>query len=180
MRRVACLSCLALLGAWNAAVADIVKKTPAHVTADSTPLPLQGRAVREYLWVDVYRIGVYFPDDVALRSLLKAPADVAVRIEILTDRLPEEPPEEWAAVFRDHLSGVLSAGLMQEFARLERGDVLWFVHDESGNSTITVNRDEFAVATGYGLVRGMLRLWLGPDPVSPPLREELIEDIRDE
>lgn len=154
-----------------------MSETPQHVIETGEPLPLQGRAVREYLWVDVYRLGVYFAEDASLHDLLRHPAEVAVRIEIMAEQLPSEPPPAWAEVFRDHLSPRLSEKLMRQFAELAPGDVLWFVHDLSGDSRITINRDEFAVATGYGLMRSMLRLWLGAEPVSPALREEIIDKI---
>lgn len=122
MHKAVLISAIALLNLSSLTMAEPAPRTPPHVTSDDTRLPVQGRAVREFLWVDVYRIGLYFSDDIALRSLLVRPAEVAVRIEIITDQLPSEPPQEWAEVFRDHLSAPLSAALMQGFAQLRKGD----------------------------------------------------------
>lgn len=156
--------------------AQALTETPPSIVDEGPPLPLQGRAVREYLWVDVYRIGLYFADDVDLKELLLQPNPVAVRLEIMTNKLPDKPPAEWRTVFRDHLSEPLTKVVINGFATLEKRDVLWFVHDDSGDTSIKINHHDIATATGYGLMRALLRMWIGADPVSEPLREELIED----
>ena len=168
-----------LMGAITASAKNVTQ-TPDHVIEEGDPLPLQSRAVRVYLWADAYRIGLYFSEQDTIRDLIEHPSEVAVRVEILTDHLPEDPPEAWVEVFREHLSEKLKNRLVRGFAELKPDDVLWFIHDEKGDSRITFNHEPIAVTSGYGMMRSMLLLWVGSDPISWQLREDLIDDYRDD
>ena len=153
-------------------------------TGPSASLQLNGAGVRRKLFVPVYAIGLYLPaptSDPARVLAVDGPRLVHMHFlhgEVTRDKLVAAWEEGFAA---NHDATALAA--LQDrvtrfndlFDTLHRGDVVVLAFDPAAGATrVTVKGQVRGTIPGADFAAALLRIWLGPAPVSDDLKAALL------
>lgn len=161
----------------TAAAAPATAETtpPRNLAIEDALLVLNGHGVRERMWTDIYDLALYLPKASAnLRYIFDPATPKAIRIRVLYDDIPEDMPDDWVAMFRSELSPQAFRRLDRAYRQLRVGDVLVVRYAPMTGTRILVNGRAVVDDSGHGLIQGVLRRWLGDDPVSENLRRLLL------
>jgi hypothetical protein len=153
-------------------------------TTAASPLRLNGAGVRRKLFVPVYAIGLYLPAptrDPARVLAVDGPRLVHMHFlhgEVAREKLVAAWEEGFAA---NHDAAALAA-LQERIARfnglfdtLHRGDTVVLAFDpRAGATQVTINGQVRGAIPGADFAAGLLRVWLGPAPVSEDLKAALL------
>jgi len=159
---------------------------PDEVTslAAAGPLRLNGAGVRRKLFVPVYAIGLYLPAparDAADVLAIDGPWLVHMHFlhgEVARDKLVAA----WDEGFAANHDGAALAALQERITRfnglfdtLHRGDTVVLAFDpRAGATQVTINGQVRGAIGGADFAAGLLRVWLGPAPVSEDLKAALL------
>jgi hypothetical protein len=156
----------------------------ATVVAGGAPLQLNGAGVRRKLFVPVYAIGLYLPAATRDPSgVLAVDGPRLVRMhflhsEVSRDKLVAAWNEGFAA---NHEPAALAA--LQDridrfnglFETLRKGDTVTLAYDPGATVTrVTISGRQRGEIPGADFAAALLRIWLGPAPVSEGLKAELL------
>jgi hypothetical protein len=159
---------------------------PVEVTgaAPATPLRLNGAGVRRKLFVPVYAIGLYLPAPVRDPArVLAVDGPWLVHMHFLHSEVAREKlVAAWEEGFAANHDDAALAALQQRITRfnalfetLHRGDVVVLAFDPGAGATqVTIKGQVRGAIPGADFAAALLRIWLGPAPVSDDLKAALL------
>jgi hypothetical protein len=150
---------------------------PPSIEADGRQLQLGGCAVREMWWMNLYTLGLYLPDPPAdVPTVLQPGTPKLVRMDVVYDgKVPSGLPEDWRERLRQEVSGEFLRTLQGLYDDLKGGDTVTFVYTPGRGMTLAVNGEQVAAKSGHETMEAMLRLFVGPDPVSENMKRLLLQ-----
>lgn len=174
-----CLACAVPLAgaapAWSARIAGVT--LPPTETVGSAQLQLVGCSAREKLWMDLYAVSLYLPREMAsVARMTDDGVPKLVRLDVTYDgKVPDGLPSEWKQRLREHVSQEFLQTLEAHYNTLRGGDTVRVSYTPGGGTTLSVNGRTVATRPGGELMNAMLKLWVGPDPVSQDIKSQLLQ-----
>ena len=174
---------LVTVPAWAREVAGTDLPEQAHLAGMGEALRLNGAGVRRKLFFSVYAIGLYLPAptaDAARVLAVDGPRRVLMRIlhkEITREQLVAAWTEGFAA---NHSSAELATlqpridRFHAAFETLKAGDVVQIDYLPGKGTRVEINGRVRESIPGSDFAAAVLRIWLGPAPVSADLRAALL------
>ena len=150
-----------------------VAAQPSSVTVQGTSLPLASCATRETLWLDLYRVALYLPEDVPLdaRAILSPDTAKTVRLHVLYEGdVPDDIPEAW----RERMRQETQRELRDVYSGLNTDDVVLLTHRPREGTTVMVNGRVTPTDAGARLVPDLLEALIGDDPTSQNMKRLLL------
>lgn len=145
-----------------------------HLTGNN--LELLGEGIRQELLVNVYHLALYSEADntnALLKSVTSYP--VAIRIEVLTDILPDIPPDHWLKLFSETMTPDHFNLLVENYKKLADGDVLLLSY-LPGEGTSVFMRDKLLFKTPESrIIEAVINGIIGPEPFSTELKQSILE-----
>lgn len=167
------LACAAPAGA-----AEITGVTlPPTEIVGSKQLQLVGCSAREKLWVDLYAVSLYLPREMtSAAALIDAGVPKLVRLDVTHDgKVPNGLPSAWKQRLQPYVSQEFMQTLESFYNNLHGGDTVRISHTPGGGTTLSVNGETVATRPDGELMEAMLKLWVGPDPVSRNIKRDLLQ-----
>jgi hypothetical protein len=156
----------------------------ASASAGGAALRLNGAGVRRKLFVAVYAVGLYLPAptrDPAQILAMDGPRLVAMRFlhrEVPRDKLVAAWNEGFAANQDPATLATLQARIDRFnalFETLRQGDTVELAFDPAQKTTrVSINGTSRGEVPGADFAAALLRIWLGPSPVSDDLKAALL------
>lgn len=147
---------------------------PARLQVHDTRLPLFRAAVREIAWIEIYRCALYLPSGAAPPTdpgVIEAP--LAFHVTVLADDDDPEMPDSWESRLRAEVSDRVFARMRRTYRKLDKGDVVIIDFAPGHGSSVRLNGETVLHTPDSSLIAVLVAQWLGPEPVSADLREEL-------
>lgn len=153
-------------------------------SADSkTILLLNGAGLREKLYIDIYVGALYLPaKTMDARAILSDTEPASVLMHILYKEISKQKlTDGWI----DGLDANLSKSELQTFQpRLDafnklftaahKGDVLSIEYTPERGTEVRINGEWRGAVEGNDFFRALLKIWLGPNPVSKSLKQDML------
>ena len=179
MRTLSCAALLLALAAATPARAQLEDLSlPQRMTAFGRTLELAGCAQRETLWMEPYAVSLYLPNPRAARAdrLLEAGVPKIVRLDVTYEgSVPDDIPEGWAERLRRELSSELYRVVQRLYSGLTSGDTVVFAYAPEEGTTVTVNGRVVKRTGDDRLIRALLSMFVGSDPVSANMKRLLLQ-----
>ena len=155
---------------------------PERIEVGERTLVKAGEATREKLLVDLYRVSLYLPSrQVSMERVSDQAVPKAFRIEVLYDGgTPGDIPQDWTEELLPSLPQSKERELRQVYQDLEEGDTLRVVYAPGISTTVKLNGRTLFTDPGAGLIGGLVDVFLGPDPVSEDIRQNLLGKAEEE
>jgi hypothetical protein len=149
---------------------------PPRVEFGEQTLVRNGEGTRDRLGVDVYRLTLYVPERTTGESRLRSPDQpVALRYEMLwPGPVPDEHPKRWQEELLPVLSDAQVERLRENLKTMGKGDVLWIRYVPGQGTTVERGDRVLVRDPSRDVMDAYLNLWLGSDPLSDGLREDLL------
>lgn len=141
-----------------------------------------GCGTREIMTIDVYRVELaartsHSPTMVAMRD---ETTPVRLRIQVSSDiSLPDEPPTSWVTRLEPKLSNEDMTEFDAIFSRVDAGDVMTVVFSPARGTRILLNKKQVLHRDGKGLMHALVALWIGENPLSDSLKEDILDPDED-
>jgi len=146
-------------------------------------LLLNGAGLREKFYIDVYIGALYLPEKTADASAIlgdDAPASVQMHIlyseiskQKLTDGwsdgLDANLPEDERKAIQPRLKS-----FNELFTAVHKGDVLSIEYTPERGTEVRINGEWRGAVEGNDFFRALLKIWLGPNPVSRSLKQDML------
>lgn len=145
-----------------------------HLTGNN--LELLGEGIRQELLVNVYHLALYSEADnidTLLNSVDSYP--VAIRIEILTDILPDSPPDQWSNLFREVMSPGHFNLLIKNYKNLADGDILLLSYLPGKGTSVFMKDKLLFKTTESGFIEAVIDGFIGSEPFSAELKQSILE-----
>jgi len=151
--------------------------------ADGKLLRLNGAGIRSKFFFDIYIAELYVQQPAGTtKALLEAAGEKKMIMHFLYKEVGRDKlVEGWNEGFAGN-SGAEEVAKLQEridrfnalFVDVKKGEsiILDFLPDQG--TVVTIAGEKKGVITGKDFNDALLRIWLGPDPVSEGLKEELL------
>lgn len=153
-------------------------------SADSkTTLLLNGAGLREKFYIDVYIGALYLPAKTAdALAILSDEGPASVLMHILYSEISKKKlTDGWI----DGLDANLSKDERQAiqprldafnklFAAAHKGDVLSIEYSPDRGTEVRINGEWRGAIEGNDFFRALLKIWLGPNPVSKSLKQDML------
>lgn len=137
---------------------------------------LSGCGLREFLFSDIYLLGMYLPlnhGDVS--EIADAGVGKIFLLEVLYDgTLPDDIPDLWREPLAEQLSTEMLEILQHHYDQIESGDRIEFSYQPSHGEELRINDEVIVEEQERELIPALLELWLGDDPVSGNLKRLLL------
>jgi len=161
--------------AWSAEVAGVT--LPPTESVQGTPLPLAGCAVYEKLWMNVYAVSLYLPRGTAsVARMTDDQTSKLVRLDVTYDgKVPDGLPSEWKDQLQKSVSQEFVRTLQGHYNTLRFGDTVRVSYVPGSGTTMSVNGNTVVTRPGVELMNAMMRLWVGPEPVSQNMKRLLLQ-----
>lgn len=153
-------------------------------TVAASPLRLNGAGVRRKLFVPVYAVGLYLPAPTTDPArVLAVDGPWLVHMHFLHGEVPRDKlVAGWDEGFAANHTGAALAALQDRIRRfnglfdtLHRGDVVVLAFDpRAGATQVSINGGVRGAIPGADFAAALLRIWLGPAPVSDHLKAALL------
>ena len=160
--------------AWSAQVASVA--LPPTETVGGTRLQLVGCSVREKLWMDLYAVSLYLPQDMAsVARMTDDQVPKLVRLDVTYDgQVPNGLPSQWRQRLQPQVSQQFMQTLESHYNNLRGGDTVQVSYAPGGGTTLSVNGNTIATRPGGDLMNTMMSLWVGANPVSQDIKRDLL------
>jgi len=153
-------------------------------SADSkTALLLNGAGLREKIYIDVYVGALYLPaKTMDARAILSDEGPGSVQMHILYKEISKKKlTDGWI----DGLDANLSKSELQAlqprldafnklFTAAHKGDVLSIEYTPERGTEVRINGEWRGAVEGNDFFRALLKIWLGPKPVSKSLKQDML------
>lgn len=164
-------------------VQDVDIPDTLSVPADATELVLNGAGIREKFFLDIYIGALYLP--VATTDASAILNDTGAASVLMHFLHSEVSREKIIAGWQDGLAANLgNAELAALQPRLDRfnklftpvgtGDVIRIDYTPARGTEVRINNEWRGAIEGNDFFRALLQVWLGPSPVSKPLRQGML------
>ena len=156
---------------------------PDTVTVADRPLQLNGAGVRKKLFMDIYIGALYLPARTPDSSAILSDTGAAsVLMHILYNELSKEKiTTAWSDGMRANLSseemGSLQATLdtfNSLFKTVHKGDIIRIDFIPAEGTEVRINNEWRGVVGDNTFFRALLKVWLGPEPVSASLKGAML------
>jgi hypothetical protein len=149
---------------------------PERMMVGDSRLTLASQGTRERLFVNLYRVSLYAPTEAPdLNTLHRSGVAKALRIEVLYGGdMPESIPSGWKEELLPRLNEQDLQKLRQAYAHLDEGDVVTVEYAPSTGTRIQVNGNMVLTDPGGTLMNGFIEIFLGRNPVSAELKNQLL------
>lgn len=179
MARTAGLALAILAGspfALSFAAAGTDVSAPETFTFAGRKLHLHGQGIRTIAWVEAYHCALYLPaGSTPPDATSPSPEAIAFRVRTLAQEDDPELPDEWRAAMEAEVSDRLLNRMRQVYRSLDKGDVIVLGYIAGEGARIWRNGELIARTEGPDLMRAVVRMWLGDEPVSHRLRAALLD-----
>lgn len=161
--------------AWAAQVAGV--SLPPTETVEGTQLQLAGCAVREQLWTNIYAVSFYLPrESASVASMINSQTPKLIRLDVTYDgQVPNGLPAEWKAPLQQQVSREFVQTLQGYYNDLRSGDTVRVSYVPGSGTTLSVNGNTVVTRPGDDVMNAMMKLWVGPDPVSENMKRLLLQ-----
>ncbi|MFT5397091.1 MAG: hypothetical protein ACI85N_002309 [Gammaproteobacteria bacterium] len=149
---------------------------PNDLDLEDEILQLLGGGIRNDYFIDIYHIGFY-SDAKKIEEIQKTEIShhIAVRIEVLTDILPDTPPPYWMNLFNEVLNQEQFELFTKNYAKLSNGDVLAINFIPGKGTYIYMKKKRLLVIKSNELITAVIKGFIGPNPVSDDLKDSILE-----
>jgi hypothetical protein len=164
-------------GPQRAEAAEVAgERLPRSLLADGQQLALAGCAPRQVLWKDIYALGLYLPGPGTTADRLRDPATAkAALVKVAYEgEVPDEPPQEWEEQLRQAASEEVVQTFRRHYRTVEPGDAITITYTPERGTTIQLNDEPIISEPGHQLMDALLGMWVGRNPVSEGMRDELL------
>lgn len=157
----------------NALAADT--GIPESVYFKDEELDLLGDGIRREFLLDVYEIGFYSDvRDINNLVLDAAEFPLAIRIKVLTNLLPDDPPSHWETLFRKVLNDKQFELFLSHYSMLQAGDVLAINFRPEKGSSISMRGKRIISINDKEFIKVVINGFIGSDPVSTELKNSIL------
>jgi hypothetical protein len=187
MRKTARLLTILLLGAASAAPAFEIAGTEIPDSLDLAgahpKLLLNGAGVREKFFLDVYIGALYLPARTSdAGAILGDHGPASVLMHFLYHEVSREKiTDGWRDGLRANLTPDEMRGIQADlekfnslFLTARKGDVIRIDHRPGSGTDVRINGQWRGMVAGDSFFRSLLKIWLGPEPVSQSLKEAML------
>jgi len=149
----------------------------------NTTLLLNGAGLREKLYIDVYVGALYLPAKTAdAGAILSDTGPASVRMHILYKEISKQKlTDGWidgleANLSNDELRSIQPRldAFNKLFTSVHKGDVLSIEYTPEKGTEVRVNGEWRGAVEGNDFFRALLKIWLGPNPVSKSLKSDML------
>jgi hypothetical protein len=186
MKTIFLLSSLILASrAATAASIDGVAVPDSITAPDGGPvLTLNGAGVREKLFLDIYVGALYLPAKSSdADAILASPDPACVAMHFIHKKVSRK---KIIGAWKDGLAANHSAAEMQAlrpqlerfndlFRTVHRGDVIRICYLPDIGTEVQINDERRGIVPGEPFFHALLRIWLGPEPVSADLKKDMLD-----
>lgn len=150
---------------------------------NKTTLLLNGAGLREKFYIDVYVGALYLPAKTTdAHAILSNEGPASVLMHILHSEISKQKlTDGWT----DGLDANLSKDERQEirprldafnklFTAAHKGDVLGIEYTPERGTEVRINGEWRGAVAGNDFFRALLKIWLGPNPVSKSLKQDML------
>lgn len=159
-----------------------IPDTLAVANSDS-PLVLNGAGIREKFFLDIYIGALYLPARATDASAILSdtgPASVLMHI-LYGDVSKQKITDGWTDGLEANLSDTEMQAIrprLEEFNALfldlHKGDRIRIDHVPDTGTEVRINGELRGVVTGNDFYRSLLKIWIGPKPVTRSLKREML------
>lgn len=171
------------LPAWALEIAgvQIPDSTPGMATGEQ--LQLNGAGIRRKFIFKIYIGGLYLPQKAdSLDKVLALPGSKRVLMHFLYKEIEKSKLDAaWREGLEDNLSKeelVKLEPALQQFTALfsdvKEGDRIWIDQLTNGATRVTLNDKVTGEVSDPELYRGLMKMWLGEDPVTTELKQGML------
>lgn len=165
-------------------IAGIDLPETVQLTADTTPLVLNGAGIRKKLFFKIYVAGLYLPSrQTSSEAILNLTGPKRVRMHFLYKEVERDKlATGWQEGFENNLD---SANLKQLASRLakfnqlfrtmRRGDVIDLDYQPEEGTQVLFNGDLQEKIEGDDFYAALLQVWLGQQPADADLKTALLK-----
>ncbi len=148
-----------------------------------TQLLLNGAGLREKFFIDVYVGSLYLqaktPD---VNAILSDDGPARVQLDIVYSKISKEKiTQGWLDGLEDNLSSSEFDAIQSKikafnklFTPLVEGDVIRIDYTPENGTELRINGEWRGDISGNDFFRDLLKIWLGPDPVSDSLKQGML------
>jgi len=148
-----------------------------------THLLLNGAGLREKFFIDVYVASLYLqaktPD---ASAIISDDGPASVQMDIVYSKISKEKiTNGWIEGLDDNLTNSELAAIQPRldafnklFTSLVEGDVIRIDYTPEKGTELRINGEWRGSVSGNDFFRDLLKVWLGADPVSEPLKQGML------
>ena len=146
-------------------------------------LLLNGAGIRKKFFIKVYVAGLYLPEKTSEAAVVES-MDGANRLLmhfVYSEVSRKKMDTAWQEGFYANNSKETMAGLADSlalfksfFPDMHEGDVVWIDYLPGRGTFVTINGEEKGYIPGREFNIALLRVWLGPNPVTDELKSGLL------
>ena len=178
------LSVFVLSGNANGlSLADVEVADAVEADASGARLILNGAGIRKKFFISVYVAALYLPErqtDSAV--LLDAPPSNRVMMHCVHSKVEKRKIDEgWRSGFSDNLDPQAFADIGDRLERfialfddMHEGDTVLLDYRPEAGTSVTINGELRGRIEGADFNSGLLSVWLGPEPVTEGLKNDLL------
>lgn len=141
-----------------------------------TTYRLSGCGLREFLFMDIYLLAIYLPEQG--HTLSEIQGNTIGRIFLLDvlyeGNLPDDIPGLWREPLAEEISAELLEILQEQYDRVDSGDRVEIAYQPDQGEVLRINGEVVIRDQGRELMPALTDLWLGDDPVSGNLKRLLL------
>ncbi len=175
-RLAGCAVLIVILATPLAHAAQVAGVTlPPTATVGGAQLRLKACAVREELWTNLYAVSVYLPPRTSVAQSIPAPSAKLIRIDVTYGgQVPDGLPSDWKEGLQHYVSQEFLRTLHGLYNDLKSGDTVLVSYEPRTGTSLSVNNRQVVSRPGADLFNAMMRLWIGPSPVSQNIKRLLL------
>lgn len=148
---------------------------PESVSFHDEELDLLGDGIRREFLLDVYQVGFY-SEVKDINKLVKTASELplAIRIKVLTDLLPNEPPSYWETLFCSVLNEKQFETFIKHYSMLQKGDILAINFLPGKGSSISIKGKRIININNVNFIRVVIDGFIGSRPISTDLKNAIL------
>lgn len=164
----------AALPSWSAEMYG--RSVPDELQRFGNTYRLSGCGLREFLFMDIYLLAFYLPDDSNDITAIQShnTGKIFVLDVLYEGSLPDDIPNLWRAPLAEQISSELLEILQEQYDKVDTGDRVEIAFQPGRGEAMRINGDIVIRDQGKELMPALTDLWLGDDPVSGNLKRLLL------
>ncbi len=152
-------------------------------TNSDTKLVLNGAGVREKFFLDIYIGALYLPAETPDASaILSDTGPASILMHILYGEISKQKiTDGWNDGLEDNLSDKQMQAIKPQlekfnslFLTLREGDKVRIDYVPGSGTEVRINNEWRGVVEGNDFYRSLLKIWIGSDPISKSLKQEML------
>ncbi|MGV6826106.1 MAG: chalcone isomerase family protein [bacterium] len=156
---------------------------PDQVNVNSMDFQLNGAGVRKKLFIDVYAIGLYLQTPSQSEAIVAATSTTKrVLMHIVYSEVSKKKMDKgWEDGFKANQTTAEYQALESRlrdfqamFGDMQENDVVWLDMIPGKGVEVSINGEQRGLVAGDDFIRALVRVWIGPEPVSDDLKQALL------